>query len=476
MGPLAPFLAHAPRLEIDDAWAGMAPEGQAVVFAGYRLQDIADYRLALRTWFEAVRPGGVLVIVVPHAFLYERQNALPSRWNPEQRRLYTPASLMDEIEESLSPNSYRVRHLGDADSGYDYGAPDTAFPVGRHDVQLVLERIAPPSWSLSERTKAAEPAPPLAFEPLRTRVERDAGLPSSRILILKLDHLGDFIMGIPALEKARAAFPHAEITLVIGSWNREMAQGLSVADRIMTFDGFPRNSGEEVDDIRGKVSAFEATVTGEYDLAIDLRTDPDTRLLLQTVRARIKAGLGTRAEFDFLDIFLPVDRTRHSEGAWRAQIPARDFSAQPYCDRTRFQISCEAQVADPGEAIVWGPYRHLPIGRYIFAPFVDFDWRTPGIIAYDIAMDVERVVHGTLSGEDLPDLHFSNEKEGARFEFRLWGLRGERIPSFQLFGGALAKAAANSVLHQSEYLALLVELVSMRINSAGQLQEWRPTR
>ena len=96
-------------------------ESQDLVFAGRRLQEIADYRAAIQGWFKALRVGGRLFIVVPHAFLYERLLAMPGRWNPAQRRLYSPASLMSEVEEALEPNSYRVRWLSDDDQGYDYG-------------------------------------------------------------------------------------------------------------------------------------------------------------------------------------------------------------------------------------------------------------------------------------------------------------------------------------------------------------------
>ena len=40
--------------------------------------------------------------------------------------------------------------------------------------------------------------------------------PSPRILVLKLDHLGDFLIGLPALMELRAIFPKGHITLIWG--------------------------------------------------------------------------------------------------------------------------------------------------------------------------------------------------------------------------------------------------------------------
>ncbi len=475
-GPLSPFLSGSLTCDIGRA-GGALPQEAAydTVFAGYQLQDIANYRAAIQSWFAAVRAGGHLVITVPHAFLYERQNALPSRWSPRQRRLYTPRSLLEEIEEALAPNSYRVRLLSDDDAGYDYAMPPAGFPQGRHDVILALQKIEPPAWALSERFADSMPASADRFEPLRTRVEAVSGLPACRILILKLDHLGDFIMGTAALRRARDAFPDADITLVVGSWNVVMAEALGLFNRVVAFDAFPRNSSEEKDDVRGKVSEFEALITAEYDLAIDLRVDHDTRVLLDSVRARIRAGIGPKSKFDFLDIFLPIDGTRGCDAAWERQVPIKDFAAQKFCTRNRFEICCEVPLAPHDNAITWGPYYHLDIGRYVFEPYAEFDWRGGGLIRYDVALDIERVFDGALSGGELGPVSFVNKVQGARFEFRFWSFENEKLPKFKYFGGRLAKEGAASVLHQSEYLALLIELVAMRVSRQGVLQEWRDT-
>ena len=483
-GPLAPYLAASPALEIglnDSAIAaqeaGLADQsGYAVVFAGYRLQDLEDYRGALQAWFGRVRMGGSLVVVAPHAFLYERQNALPSRWNPFQRRLYTPASLMLEIEEALPPNSYRILHLGDEDAGYDYAQQPDIHPGGRHDVVVALQKITPPSWKLSGRVGKDQPkqgAPDFSFEPAQTRVESAKPQARQRILVLKLDHVGDFIMGVPALQKVRDAFPDAEMTLVVGSWNHAMAIALGLFDHVDVFDGFPRNSGEEKDDIRGAVSEFEKRVTGEYDLAIDLRTDHDTRVLLESVKARVKAGIGTKAQFGFLDIFLPIDRSRHTEQAWEVQIPAKDFPSQSYCRRNDYQILCEAQSLAPhGGAIFWGPYRRLSPGQYQFEPFLDIDWTVPGVLRYDIGINTKGILDRTIADGIIGRVDFMNVHEDADFEFRIWTVDDQPIPRIQFYGGRLIKQGSSSVLHQSEYLLLLIELVTMRVSKTGLLRPW----
>ena len=470
-GPLAPYLVGAPAVEVG---SGSLPEaGQGLVFSGYQLQDIGDYRRAIQGWFAPLALGGHLVIAVPHAFLHDRQNSLPSRWNALAKRLYTPASLMAEVEEALAPNSYRVRYLSDADQGYDYDLSRNAPPTGRHDVVLVLEKIAAPHWGLYDDFAAERPAPRDLFEPDRTRIERVATMPAQRILALKLDHLGDFIMGLPALHKLRRAFPDADITLVVGSWNETLAREAGVADQILVFDAYPRNSSEEAVDVPGKKGIFDALVTGEYDIAIDLRTDSDTRLFLRDVRAPLKAGLGSRVHHPWLNIFLPADITRHHhETAWSDIIPLHQFAAQGFCGRTHYQVWCTGKRArNDGGAIVWGPYRKLQPGTYAFEPFLEVDAKTPGLLGWDVALNVDRAAYGVVSGPEHIRAVFRVEKPDTDFEFRFWMIDDEPVPNFRFYGGKLMKQGPESVLHQSEYLALLVELVSMRVKDAGVFAE-----
>src|SRR5258708_4678148 len=94
-----------------------------------------------------------------------------------------------------------------------------------------------------------------------------------RILILKLDHRGDFLIGLPALQRLRAIFPDDHVILVCASWNRITARDLGVADEIRVYDYFPEVShgwsGEPVESI----DRFQECCKGHFDIAIDLRVD-----------------------------------------------------------------------------------------------------------------------------------------------------------------------------------------------------------
>jgi len=137
-----------------------------------------------------------------------------------------------------------------------------------------------------------------------------------RVLILKLDHRGDFIVGLRAIEKLRHAFDGATFTLICGSWNAELAELLGWFERIVPFDFFgPTHDGVNPPDDR--IEAFRTLDLARFDLAIDLRHDPDTRILLSMVDASFRAGFCAPAEKGgaCLDISLPdVERLSREAG------------------------------------------------------------------------------------------------------------------------------------------------------------------
>jgi ADP-heptose:LPS heptosyltransferase/glycosyltransferase involved in cell wall biosynthesis len=113
-----------------------------------------------------------------------------------------------------------------------------------------------------------------------------------RILVTKLDHLGDFLLSVPALAKLRARYPDAYIDIVVGSWNVALARQLGYFREVHAFDYFKRKSANKPstkdDDLSGLLDTLDA-----YDIAIDLRRQPESRFLLVKTRAALKVGYQT---------------------------------------------------------------------------------------------------------------------------------------------------------------------------------------
>ncbi len=155
LGPVVPILPGA--IGVDTDYPGydgrilpFESDSQDAVYSSHCLEHIPDFIKAIQEWYRVVRVGGHIITVVPSAHLYERRRRVPSRWNPDHKRVYTPASLLAEFEAALVANSYRVRYLAENDAGYQYVLPPHVHAEGCHEIELVIEKIVPPDWSLAE--------------------------------------------------------------------------------------------------------------------------------------------------------------------------------------------------------------------------------------------------------------------------------------------------------------------------------------
>lgn len=143
------------------------------VYASHTLEHIPNPVEAIQEWFRVLKVGGHLVLAVPHQFLYEKKAVLPSRWNEDHKRFYTPAKLLLEVESALEPNAYRVRRLLDDDEDYDYGIPPRQHAGGGYQIELVLEKLQKPAWALEGQGDGRAPdaaAAPGGMEELESKL------------------------------------------------------------------------------------------------------------------------------------------------------------------------------------------------------------------------------------------------------------------------------------------------------------------
>ncbi|HUB46678.1 MAG TPA: glycosyltransferase family 9 protein [Acetobacteraceae bacterium] len=130
-----------------------------------------------------------------------------------------------------------------------------------------------------------------------------------RILVVKLDHIGDFVTALPSIRRLKALFPQARITVLAGRHARGFASMEPAIDELLEFEFFHARSqlGEKevtADDLlalRARLAPYR------FDLAVDLRKHLSTRDVLQYTGARYLAGYDYMGQFPFLDIALEWD-------------------------------------------------------------------------------------------------------------------------------------------------------------------------
>lgn len=116
---------------------------------------------------------------------------------------------------------------------------------------------------------------------------------TQRILLLRLERIGDLLMTLPAIEAAREAWPDAEIDLAVGSWNVGIASLIPGLTRIHTVDvpWLARDRpGASWSALLAQARRWRAM---RYDIVINFEPDLRSNILAWRTRAPDRFGYWT---------------------------------------------------------------------------------------------------------------------------------------------------------------------------------------
>lgn len=118
------------------------------VYSSHCLEHVTHAHVAIRNWYRILKPGGNLLLSIPHRDLYEKKPTLPSNWNFEHNTMW----LMDRLE---PPNTFGIlpiirQELGDAQLLYarvvTTGLRETAaheHSIGEYSIEVGLRKPGP---------------------------------------------------------------------------------------------------------------------------------------------------------------------------------------------------------------------------------------------------------------------------------------------------------------------------------------------
>jgi ADP-heptose:LPS heptosyltransferase len=157
------------------------------------------------------------------------------------------------------------------------------------------------------------------LRPFRRRRRPDS---PQRILLLRLERIGDLLMTLPAIADVRAAAPAAQIDLVVGSWNADVAGAIEFVARVQTLDaGWLARAGEG-QGMGSLVRAARRWTRTKYDLAVNFEPDIRSNLLLAASGAAWTAGYQSGGGGALLDIALDYDTRAHTTENARRLVAA----------------------------------------------------------------------------------------------------------------------------------------------------------
>lgn len=117
---------------------------------------------------------------------------------------------------------------------------------------------------------------------------------SQRILVVKLDHLGDVILATPALRWLHESFPGAQIDILLAPDSLVAMDGSPSVGRILFYDSSRyRRARRRASDERGPVAMLREVARGGYSTIVELRGDWWTLLLPFLTGARRRSDRGS---------------------------------------------------------------------------------------------------------------------------------------------------------------------------------------
>ena len=112
-----------------------------------------------------------------------------------------------------------------------------------------------------------------------------------KILVIRLDFIGDMTVSTAGFKAIREFFPHAEITLLAANLTRNIVEVMPFFDRIHYFDApwMVRNGKNKLQTLLAAIQQIKAE---HYDMSIDMRGDFRHNILMYLSKPTHRLGFG----------------------------------------------------------------------------------------------------------------------------------------------------------------------------------------
>src|SRR6187200_1424152 len=158
--------------------------------------------------------------------------------------------------------------------------------------------------------RAADVALDLALLPSRL-LPRRPPTPVRRILLLRLERIGDLLMSLAAIRAVRLFAPDAEIDLIVGPWNEQIARLIPEVTRVDVLAAPWLSRGASASPTAALAQRALSWRNRHYDLSINFEGDIRTHLLPWLAGARRRVGFGQAGGGPLLTDVVEHDGGRH---------------------------------------------------------------------------------------------------------------------------------------------------------------------
>ena len=133
-----------------------------------------------------------------------------------------------------------------------------------------------------------------------------------KILIIRIDGIGDVILSTPAIRLLKERFPQAHISVLVLPKSKEILEFNSFVDRIITCNyDFLENAWKSFTFLKEFIKLARQLKKERYDLGVDLRADFTNILLLFLSNIRYRVSQGIRGGNFLLTNNAPYKKLKH---------------------------------------------------------------------------------------------------------------------------------------------------------------------
>jgi len=123
--------------------SGLDAESFDFVYSSHTLEHMVDPVVALKNWWRVLKPGGTMILYIPHRDLYEKKQELPSRWNLDHKHFFLPDTdeppftigLLPLLRRSIGP--FELVYLKTCSHGHTITDP-MLHSDGEYSIEAVL--------------------------------------------------------------------------------------------------------------------------------------------------------------------------------------------------------------------------------------------------------------------------------------------------------------------------------------------------
>jgi lipopolysaccharide heptosyltransferase II len=197
------------------------------------------------------------------------------------------------------------------------------------------------------------------LSPLRWLHRAKTVRPIRRVLLLRLERIGDLLMVLDAIRDARHAWPNAEIDLAVGRWNAPLASLIPCVDHVHVASVPWLARGEEADSWGGLVSKAREWRSHGYDLVLNFEPDIRSNALAWLTRAPRRVGYGSGGGGAFLTDALTYEPDKHVRDNARQVIASAAGGTSPADASSGCRLEIPAEATERARRILSSARRPL---------------------------------------------------------------------------------------------------------------------